>query len=222
MARWLCTSKGFAARFALVEGKKRMIYLHRLLLNAPPHLQVDHVNGDTLDNRRQNLRLVTPQQNRMNGKGTLSSSDYKGVTRYGQRWQARISLHNKTRHLGYHETPLVASLVYDHAARRFFGAFARLNHPEIPPLDYFDQLLDQILAGTRPPKAPERKRIPRVPKARSRYRGVYWERGRWRATLCVNGHKQHLGYFGSELEAAHAYDDAAREHLGARARVNFP
>ena len=220
--RWLCTSRGYAARVAHVAGKRTTVYLHRLLLNAPPQLQVDHINGNKLDNRRRNLRLATPQQNRRNGKATQSSSEFKGVTRRGERWQARICINHKIRHLGYYDTALEASLVYDLAARRFFGSFARLNHPHRPRSDDDDQRLNQILSGTRPPKRPTRRRIPRVPKARSDYRGVYWERGRWRAILSVQGRQQHLGYFGSELAAALAHDAAARTQFAAQARLNFP
>lgn len=220
--RWFCTSSGYAARVNITSGKKQTVYMHRLIMNAPAHLQVDHINGDTLDNRRQNLRLVTPQQNRMNGKSTTGSSPYKGVSRYGKSWQARICANNKLYHLGYHDTPLTAALVYDHAARRFFGPFARLNHPEQPQIPYYDQLLDQILAGTRPPRKPHRAQVPPVPKACSRYRGVYWERGRWRAAICIQRHKHHIGYFTDEVAAARAYDAIAKARLGERARLNFP
>lgn len=221
--RWHCTANGYAARVVVhPDGKKQTIYMHRFLLDAPPDLQVDHINGDKLDNRRENLRLATPKENVRNGRSSPKRNTYKGVTRAGNRWQARICVDGRIRHLGYHTSALEASFIYDHAARRFFGAFAHLNHPEIPALAYFDGLLDQILAGTRPPRKPTRKPRITVPKARSYYRGVHWERGRWRATLCVRGNKQHLGYFTSERDAALAYDAAAKAQLGDEARLNFP
>jgi hypothetical protein len=80
------------------DGKRLTLYLHRLLTDAPPHLKVDHVNGDTLDNRRHNLRLATNQQNMENrpkGANRNSKSGIRGVVYFRARgaqeyWAANV------------------------------------------------------------------------------------------------------------------------------------
>ena len=101
------------------------VYMHRLILDAE---QVDHVNGDGLDNRRQNLRLATAHQNNRN-RAPGGSLGYKGVTltKATGRYRAVIRVEGQLKHLGYFTTPEQAALAYNSAARAFFGEFARLN-----------------------------------------------------------------------------------------------
>jgi hypothetical protein len=219
--RWFYTSTGYAARSAVIDGKHHTLLMHRVLTDALPGQIVDHINGDKLDNRRANLRLVTPAQNQHNRKApTRSSSGFKGVQARDSRWIARIYVDGRCVHLGFHDDPVTAALVWDHAARRFFGAYARLNFPDQPESAEYSALLDQVLAGTQP----KRKRQPKakVPRQPSRYKVVYWERGCWRASIKVEGKKQHLGYFMDEEAAARAYDMAAVAQFGERAVLNFP
>ena len=78
--------KFYAERMAPVDsnGKQKIIHIHRVIINAPKGMQVDHINGNPLDNRRENLRICTNQQNGMNrGKPKDNTSGYKGVT-YGR------------------------------------------------------------------------------------------------------------------------------------------
>lgn len=110
--------------------------LHRLLLNPPPHLTVDHANGDGLDNRRGNLRIATRSQNAANRDCKIGTVGFRGVwlNRHG-RFRAVISDHvegggNKLKFLGTFVTPEEAARVYDRAAAARFGAFARLNFPD--------------------------------------------------------------------------------------------
>ena len=107
--------------------------IHRLLLGATnPKMQVDHINGNKLDNRKENLRLATNQQNQHNvGKRKNNTSGYKGVSWYRKRkkWKAAIKHNKKSIHLGYYDTPEEASRAYDKAAVEFFGEFAHLNFP---------------------------------------------------------------------------------------------
>lgn len=109
--------------------------MHRLLLDAPPGMAVDHRDGDGLHNRRHNLRLCAPVENNRNARRRRDNrSGYKGVSRYrGHRvrgaWVAGIRVNGRRIHLGYRDTPEEAALLYDAAARRYFGAFARMNFP---------------------------------------------------------------------------------------------
>lgn len=95
----------------------------------PAGMQIDHINGIRTDNRIVNLRLVTPQQNRMN-EGARSSLP-KGVSLFVQgnykRWRARIKIDRKQKHLGYFDTTEQASAAYNAAALELFGSYARLT-----------------------------------------------------------------------------------------------
>lgn len=107
--------------------------MHRMILDAPSDSDVDHINGNTLDNRRANLRLATNSQNAMNRKKPSGcASAFKGVAWncHVKSWQARIKMNGKGKHIGYFNTEGEAALAYDHFARKFFKDRARLNFPE--------------------------------------------------------------------------------------------
>jgi hypothetical protein len=110
-------------------GRNGHAYLHRELCGDRPGLVVDHINGDTLDNRRSNLRHVTRQGNVWNRRAT-SVCGLKGVTLHKRtgRWQAAIS----RTYIGLFATAEAAARAYDAAARERFGEVARLNFPDFP------------------------------------------------------------------------------------------
>lgn len=112
--------------------------MHRYILGAQKGFEVDHINGDGLDNTRANIRLLTYSQNlatqqaRQMYAGRPTTSKYKGVSlREGRPrpWRATISFHRKQHFLGYHLTEEDAAKAYDTAAMRFFGPFTRTNFP---------------------------------------------------------------------------------------------
>ena len=106
--------------------------IHRLIMQASTFFIVDHVNDDTMDNRRSNLRLVTHSQSCMNrGKHTAATSRYKGVNWRPDRrkWQARIKVNRRTTFLGFFDTEVEAARAYDEQARQLHGQFARVNFP---------------------------------------------------------------------------------------------
>lgn len=117
------------------NGKK--FYLHRMVTNCPEDLVVDHINGNTLDNRTQNLRNCTKLQNQYNQakhKGKRHSK-YKGVTfrenLKSRPWEAFIYADQKSKRLGYFATEIEAAKAYDDAATLAYGEFAKLNLREI-------------------------------------------------------------------------------------------
>lgn len=123
---------GRAQRCIRTDGNKKIIYMHRVILNAPDDLQVDHINHDRLDNRKANLRLCTNSQNNMNRtKLGGCSSKYKGAYRAkrlrGNIWQSQIKLNGKSKNLGYFSSEEAAARAYNQAAQEHFGEYAMLN-----------------------------------------------------------------------------------------------
>ncbi len=130
-----CFGKTYAIRF--VDTPKRgavMVSMHREIMNAPAGLLIDHRNRDTLDNRRNNLRLATYSQNGCNSKidKTKTTSKFRGVRfiKKTGKWAANIRINGKKTWLGSFKTEIDAAKAYDAAAREYHGEFARLNFPE--------------------------------------------------------------------------------------------
>jgi hypothetical protein len=113
------------------EGK-RFVYMARVIMNCQPPLQVDHIDGNTLDNRKSNLRICTSAENNWNcGARRRNKSGLKGVTTMGcgGKWRAEIQVSYKRIYLGRFNTPEAAGRAYDEAAMKYHGEFARLNFP---------------------------------------------------------------------------------------------
>lgn len=98
-----------------------------------------HINGDTLDNRKSNLRLCTHRDNMCNRRAGGGSSAFKGVSRSEPGWGAQIKSHGQKLWLGTYRDEVSAALVYDAKARELFGEFARTNFPPIDP-DELDRI----------------------------------------------------------------------------------
>lgn len=117
--------------YTTIAGKT--VYMHRVIMGAQPGQEVDHEGHNTLDNRRQKLRVATSSQNNSNkGISRANTSGYKGVSWDNQagRWRASIKKDGKKRVLGLHDDPLMAARVYDAAARELHGVFAIVNFPD--------------------------------------------------------------------------------------------
>lgn len=115
-----------------LEGRRPSILMHRLIV--PGAEQVDHVNGDTLDNRRSNLRPATVADNARNRPVRSDSTiGFKGVGRHSSPsnpWRADIYVGRSRLYLGVFPDAQSAARAYDAAALHHFGEFARLNFPE--------------------------------------------------------------------------------------------
>lgn len=120
------TGKWYTAR----QVHRKFIYVHREILNAPNEMHVDHRNGNTLDNRRRNLRLATSAQNAWNrDKYKNNTTGFKGVTYDKQRRKVRaqITVKGQHIHLGWFDDPRDAALAYDRGVRKYHGAFGCTN-----------------------------------------------------------------------------------------------
>lgn len=112
-----------------INGKQRSMSMHKLLMNPKKGMVVDHINGNTLDNRRCNLRICTQADNAKNSKTPKSNtSGYKGIVKKSStRWQAIITSDGKRINLGSFPTPEEAYAAYCKAALELHGEFARLS-----------------------------------------------------------------------------------------------
>ncbi len=108
------------------------LFMHRLIMNPSNHEQVDHLNGDGLDNRRMNLRVCTRSQNVQNRHKVFGMSRFQGVYRDSRRtrWTASIICCGVTYRLGTFANEEEAARAYDRKAKELFGPFARVNFSE--------------------------------------------------------------------------------------------
>ena len=102
---WALNDKGYAQRSTTVRGKRINHRMHREILGlvAGDGLEVDHINGDPLDNRRANLRIVTHAENHQNRHTTWGSSRFRGVSWCAAKgkWRAEGRINGRGYHLGY-------------------------------------------------------------------------------------------------------------------------
>jgi|ERR1035437_1806585 hypothetical protein len=122
----------YVYRWVSHEGKYKRVWLaDEVSLIPPDKYYNDHWNGDTLDNRKENLRPSTMGENSCNRKKySNNGSVYKGVEPVGKQWRAKIT-HNKVfTNIGYYSTEIEAAKAYDEAAVRLHGQFASINFPE--------------------------------------------------------------------------------------------
>ena len=117
--------------YALSGSRQKRVYMHRLILNAPSGVLVDHRNSNGLDNRRNNLRFCNHAQNTWNSKKfKIHTCQFKGITKgRGEKFIARIKVHGRSIYLGEFRDQRSAALAYDSAAQRYAGEFARPNFP---------------------------------------------------------------------------------------------
>lgn len=135
---WHITSHGYAGRINTKHAKPSSVLMHRQIIAPPADLVVDHINGNRLDNRRENLRVCTTKENLRNRKSVSANNStgfrgvYRGISRH-RPWRAAIRVDGRLIALGIHQTPEDAARAYDTAARKYFGEFASPNFSEVLP-----------------------------------------------------------------------------------------
>jgi len=127
---WRISSNGYVR--TTIDGERW--FLHRCLLRPEKGKEVDHINGNPLDNRRSNLRICSRRENVINSKPQKNKiySKFKGVTfskteKRRKRWVAACELNGKRVTIGRFYTEEEAKLAYNKKAKELFGVFARLN-----------------------------------------------------------------------------------------------
>ncbi len=132
VSRWyVFASRSQRCKYVAKRENDRTTLLHRLLMDAPKGLTVDHEDGNGLNDRRYNLRLCTYGENRFNSHHPKrSATGYRGVylTNDG-RFKVMISLSTKKTYLGTFDDPIEAARVFDAAAFAHRGRFTQLNFP---------------------------------------------------------------------------------------------
>jgi len=129
--KW-CAAKDSSTYYAVRSRRGKQVRMHREIMKVPKHLVCDHINHNGLDNRRNNLRTCTRQQNTHNQKPRKTgTSKYKGVdwNKRQRKWRARIYYKSRCHYLGYFNNEIDAALSYDRKARQLFKEFACLNFP---------------------------------------------------------------------------------------------
>lgn len=120
----------YAIRGVERDGRHVKFYMHREILRNSTRNHTDHINGDGLDNRKQNLRVAAPHENGRNSRNRRNNtSGYKGVSWSTKRqmWQARIMCNYKEKFLGYFETKEAAYAAYCEASKLLHGEFGRVE-----------------------------------------------------------------------------------------------
>ena len=121
---WNVNSRGYARRLMSMNGKRVDVFLHRLVSNAKPKEIVDHINRNKLDNRQENLRIVTSLMNCLNrNKNIKKSSKYKGVAKHRCGWQVYVN----GKYLGLFKSEIEAAMAYDSKVVEVFGNVAPTN-----------------------------------------------------------------------------------------------
>lgn len=131
-ASWQEHTKSFCA--VRVDKAKRSILMHRFIMNAQPGQLIDHRHHNTLDNRKEQLRICNESQNHSNTRKRIdNTSGLIGVHLFKrtQRWQAQIRYEGRKIHIGCFADKIQAAIERDKKAKELHGEFAYLNFPNL-------------------------------------------------------------------------------------------
>lgn len=213
--KWCYAGPGYAYRRTRNNEKPApyTTVMHRQIMSFYGYdidgLNIDHKNGNRLDNQKSNLRVATNNQNVFNQrKHKDNTSGYKGVSwsKDHKEWEVYITVNKRRIHLGYRENLEDAARLYDVAALKYFGEFSKLNFPDDKPKSLEIKPRNKIIHKNNS----------------SGYRGVSYKKQsqKWVSEFQYNKQKIIIGLFETALEAAKAYNQIATQYLGERAKLN--
>lgn len=133
--KWVVTKirRNFYAtqRVRRADGKWTITYLHRVITDCPTDMEVNHINGDGLNCKQENMQVCTPQQHAFAFRRKIAgaSSKFRGVCWHGKCWTSQIHKCGKKFHLGSFSSEEDAARAYDAKARELFGTHAAPNFP---------------------------------------------------------------------------------------------
>jgi hypothetical protein len=117
--------------YARSSAKDGGVYMHRIIMDIHNRIKIDHINGNGIDNRKENLRIATHQQNNFNKKPYVNNKcGLKGVRLDRGNYVATITYNAVTKYIGSYKIIEEAAMAYDKKALELFGEFAYLNYPE--------------------------------------------------------------------------------------------
>lgn len=117
-------------KYATTYIERKLVLMHRLLMGFPKGKEIDHIDGNGLNNSRSNLRICSHKDNLRNRKiNKNNKSGFKGVnylaTKGKKKWRSYIYVNGKTINLGYYLTSQEAAEAYEKASKEYFGEYAR-------------------------------------------------------------------------------------------------
>jgi hypothetical protein len=193
-----------------------VVYLmHRFLMKAERGEIIDHINGNTSDNRLQNLRKATSS---VNSHNTISRGEYlyKGVTydKHNDKWTARIAKDNISYKLGTYDIEVQAAIAFNIKSEELYGDCAHLNkisEEDMAKNLHIVQEKMRVLLELQKKNMQNKKK----------YRGVYKSKDTlWFARIKHNRKDIYIGSYKTEVEAALAYNQKSKELLGEKAKLN--
>jgi len=128
--RWYASPSGGGKLYARRNTRRGTILMHREIMQPPPGMVVDHIDGNGLNNHRRNLRNCTPRQNEYNKPPRGRRSRFKGVYPRGGKWYAILKHKGQTYYLGTFDDEAEAARARDRKAFELEGPFAYFNFPE--------------------------------------------------------------------------------------------
>ena len=134
--KWYACTNGYAARSERVSKTKQdCVLMHRFIMNAPKGVEVDHIDGDRLNNSKSNLRFCNRSENRRNSCASNKTSRFKGVSwnKNEKRWKASIVFNLRTYSCGTFKDEVEAACAYNRKALELHGEYARLNRVDFSP-----------------------------------------------------------------------------------------
>jgi hypothetical protein len=215
--KWFFTTTNYVASY--INSKTTLMHIYLMKKEDNDERIIDHINNIKHDNRLSNLRFSTFSQNchnRVKKEGTISK--YHGVSYFtiDKIWRASFVKDNITYYIGRFKNEIDAAKAYNKKAKEVYGKFARLNIFEDEPSTDIDEE-EPSIDITNLNKVDE---IKEIKERKTRFRGVTLDKNRYSAEIFKDNIRYYLGTYGTEEDAAKAYNKKAKELYGDRASLN--